>query len=264
MTEREKNEKYLKNLSDHTLTDHQASILTKGLKFIETPVINENKIRQQLLRDFEQLARRMRLRYIFHGNDKEPHPFHVRSNWIPPVQPSIALESYLENVKLSLAEIELAKPKHNLSYNEHKAVKELQKNTAINLKRADKGSTTVILDKQDKIQEAQVQLDNRDHYRPLENPMVTETLQKVNELITELHNGKHIDDITKKWLSQTPNPPRIPIFYTFSPQTFPVDPLYRAAKDRLKGYHPLWTIYYSLLLKNKNRILKIRLISSTL
>ena len=43
-----------------------------------------------------------------------------------------------------------------------------------------------------------------------------------------------------------------------------VDPLYRASKDPLKGYHPLWTIYYSLLLKNKNRILKIRLLSSTL
>ena len=61
------------------------------------------------------------------GNDKEPHPFHVRSNWIPPVQPSIALESYLEHVKLSISEIEITKPKHNLSHNEHKAVKELQK-----------------------------------------------------------------------------------------------------------------------------------------
>ena len=156
----------------------------------------------------------MRLRYIFHGNDKEPHPFHVKSNWIPPVQPSIALERYLENIKLSLAEIEITKPKHNLSYNEHKAVKELQNNTAINLKRADKGTTTVILNKRDKIQEAQVQLDNRDHYRPLENPMVTDTLKKDNELIAQLHNGKHIDDMTEKWLSQTPNPPRIPIFYT--------------------------------------------------
>ncbi|CAH3136328.1 unnamed protein product, partial [Pocillopora meandrina] len=132
----------------------------------------------------------MRLRYIFHGNDKEPHPFHVKSNWIPPVQPSIALERYFENIKLSLAEIEITKPKHNLSYNEHKAVKELQNNTAINLKRADKGTTTVILNKRDKIQEAQ--------------------------LIAQLHNGKHIDDMTKKWLSQTPNPPRIPIFYTFT------------------------------------------------
>jgi len=53
----------------------------------------------------------MRLRYIFHGNDKEPHPFHAKSNWIPPVQPSIALESYLENVKLSISKIEITKPK---------------------------------------------------------------------------------------------------------------------------------------------------------
>ena len=34
--------------------------------------------------------------------------------------------------------------------------------------------------------------------------------------IAKLHDGKHIDDITKKWLSQTPNPPRIPIFYTLT------------------------------------------------
>ena len=150
--EREKNEKYLRNLLDHALTDHQVSVLAKGLKF-------------------QQLAGRMRLRYISHGNDKEPHPFHVKSNWIPPVQPSIALESYLEHVKLSISEIEITNPKHNLSRNEHKAVKELQNNTAINLKRVDKGSTTVILNKGDKIQEAQVELDNRDHYCPLENPM---------------------------------------------------------------------------------------------
>nr|XP_058953734.1 uncharacterized protein LOC131781097 [Pocillopora verrucosa] len=233
-TEREKNEKYLKNLSDNTLTDHQVSVLAKGLKFIETPVTNENKIRQQLLRDFEQFARRMRLRYIFHGNDKEPHPFHVKSNWIPPVQPSIALERYFENIKLSLAEIEITKPKHNLSYNEHKAVKELQNNTAINLKRADKGTTTVILNKRDKIQEAQVQLDNRDHYRPLENPMVTDTLKKVNELIAQLHNGKHLDDMTKKWLSQTPNPPRIPIFYTLTKIHKPLPPIAQKQKSYLK------------------------------
>ena len=214
ITEREKNEKYLKNLSDNTLTDHQVSVLAKGLKFIETPVTNENKIRQQLLRDFEQFARLMTLRYIFHGNDKEPHPFPVKSNWIPPVQPSIALESYLENVKLSISKIEITKPKCNLSHNEHKEVKELQKNTAINLKRADKGSTTVILNKRDKIKEAQVQLDNSDHYRPHENPMVTETLRRVTKLITQQHDGKHIDEMTKKWLSQTP--PRIPIFYTLT------------------------------------------------
>ena len=214
--ERETNEKYLKNLSDTPLTDDQVGVISKGLKFIPTPVTDKNKIRQQLLRDFEQFARRMRLRYMFHGKNKEPHPFHVKSNWTPPIQPSVALESYLEHVKVAISEINIEKPKYNLSRNQHAAVKELKNNAAINLKRADKGSTTVILNKTDKIQEAKVQLNNRDHYLPLEEPMVSQTLQRVNEVITQLHKGNHIDDMTKKWLTQTPNPPRIPIFYTLT------------------------------------------------
>ena len=109
--ERELNEKFLRNLSTHQLSDDQVNVLSKGLKFIPTPVTNKTTIRRQLLRDFEQFARRMRLQYIFHGQDKEPHPFHVKSNWMPPVQQSIALESYLESVKAQLAESESISPK---------------------------------------------------------------------------------------------------------------------------------------------------------
>ena len=107
----------------------------------------------------------------FHRNHKGKHPFHVKSNWIPPVQHSVALESYLENVKVRLAEITTQKPKYNLSRKEHIAVKELKHNTAINLKKADKGSTTVILNVTGKLQEGLVQLNNRDHYLPLENQL---------------------------------------------------------------------------------------------
>ena len=186
--EREENEKFLKNLSDHRLTDSQVSVLSKGLRFIPTPVTNGNEIKRHLLADFEHFARRMRLQYIFHGNNKGKHPFHVKSNWVPPVQPSVALESYLENVKVGLAEITVQKPKYNLSRKEHTAVKELKQNTAINLKKADKGSTTVILNITDKLQEGLIQLNNRDHYLPLEKPMVAETLQKAKEIISQLHN----------------------------------------------------------------------------
>ena len=98
-------------------------------KLIPTPVTEETKIRHQLLQDFEQFARRMRLQYIFHGQNKEPHPFHVKSNWIPPVQPSVALESYLESVKVQLAEIKTIKPEYNLSRNEFRAIAELKHNS---------------------------------------------------------------------------------------------------------------------------------------
>ena len=48
----------------------------------------------------------MRLKYIFHGKDiKEPHLFHVKSDWDPPDQPSVALETFPEEVKFEIANI---------------------------------------------------------------------------------------------------------------------------------------------------------------
>ena len=168
------------------------------------------------MRDFDQFARRMRLMYIFRGENNEPHPYHVKSAWELPIQRSVALESYLEEVKSDLAEIEITKPKNNLPPTEREALRALKRDTEINLKKADKGTTTVVMNTQDKIKEGQTLLDNKDNYRPLASPMVTETNHKVKQLITDLHNGDHIDDMTKKWLCQTPNPPRIPEFYSLT------------------------------------------------
>ena len=198
------------------ITDHEINLLSKGLKFIPTPLTKKQHIRRQLLQDFEQFARRMRLKYIFHGQNNKPHPYHVKSNWIPQVQPSVALESYLEEVKLQLAEIKLSQPKNNLSSKEREALQSLKRNKDLNVKKADKGSCVVIMDTENKINEGQTLLDNSKHYRPLDEPMVKETQYKVKQLIQELHENKNIDDMTKKWLSQTPSPPRIPIFYTLT------------------------------------------------
>ena len=160
----------------------------------------------------------MRLQFILQGQDNERHPFYVRSNWVPPVQPSVALETFLEEVKVDLAEIQLSKPKHNLPYNERMAIRELKRNSRseINIKKADKGTTTVVMNKQHKIREGQEQLDNRTHYLLLDIPMAESTQERVQRVIDTLYREKHIDDMTKKWLSQTPNPPRVPIFYTLT------------------------------------------------
>lgn len=158
----------------------------------------------------------MQLQFIFRDNDNNIHPFYVRSNWDPPVQPSVSLESYLEETKLQLAQIPITKPKQNLPKNELKAITELKNNPEINIKRADKGTTTVIMHKQEKTMEGQVQLDDRTNYIPLETPMVVDTHKKVKQITKELHQGGYIDEMTFKWLSQTPNPPRIPVFYTLT------------------------------------------------
>ena len=103
------NERFIKNLSNCEMTTDQINLLSKELKYIPTPSVKENAVRQRLLLDFKQFARRMRLRYIFHNKEKKQHPFQVKSDWEPPVQPSVALETYLEEVKVQLAEIKLIK-----------------------------------------------------------------------------------------------------------------------------------------------------------
>ena len=212
----EANKKHIKNLSNKKLSNDQINLLAKGLKFIPTPVTKHPQVKRQILRDFDKFARRMRLMYIFHGQDSEPHPFHVKSTWEPPIQRSVALESYLEEVKSELADLKLTKPKNNLLPTERMALKALKRDNEINIKKADKGTTIVVMNAQDKKQEGQIQLNNINHYRPLETPMVAETKHKVQQLINDLYHGTHIDEITKTWLCQTPNPPRIPEFYTLT------------------------------------------------
>ena len=158
----------------------------------------------------------MRLKYIFHGNNKEPCPFHVKLDWDPPVQPSVALETFLEEVKFELASIKLNRPIDNLSQGQRNALIELSRDQNIVLKKGDKGTTTVIMNKTEKLDEGQVQLDDIYNFQPLGKPTVGSTTKKVHRLIQSLLQEGHIDDMTAKWLSLTPDPPRIPVFYTLT------------------------------------------------
>ena len=72
------------------------------------------------------------------------------------------------------------------------------------------------MNRPDKIAEGQIQRENEENYRPLATPVVEETSARVEKLITALHHNDHIDTMTRKWLSQTANPPRIPEFYTLT------------------------------------------------
>ena len=49
---------------------------------------------------------------------------------------------------------------------------------------------------------------------PLDKAMVESTARKANALIKSMLQEGYIDQMTAKWLSHTPNPPRIPVFYT--------------------------------------------------
>ena len=103
-----------------------------------------------------------------------------------------------------------------MSRKEQKALNTLEQNKDLNFKKADKGSTLVVMDKHDKIQEGQVQINDLNNYKPLDKPIVRDTHTKVSCLISELRHDNYIDDMTRKWLPQTPNPPQIREFYTLT------------------------------------------------
>ena len=82
----------------------------------------------------------MRLKYVFHGKNKEIHPFLcLNPTGNPLVRPPVGLESYMEEVKSHLAEIEITKPKCNLSVKKHQTLTEIKQNTDINMKKAGQG-----------------------------------------------------------------------------------------------------------------------------
>ena len=132
----------------------------------------------------------MWLQFIYHGKDKNVHPFYVKSNWEPPVQQSVTLESYLEEIKIQLAHTPITKAIPNLPLNERKAMTQLKNNSEINVTKADKGTTTVIINTLNKTQEGQTLLDNGNNYTPLEDPMARATFQKVKKNSRRTTSGK--------------------------------------------------------------------------
>ena len=101
---------------------------------------------------------------------------------------------------------------------QRRALKELinVNNKEIILKKADKGRTTVVMNGENKINDGQKQLDDRNNCQPLDEPMVRDTSQRVKHLIDALHQVGCIDEMTVKWFNLTPNPPRSPVFYTLT------------------------------------------------
>ena len=63
------------------------------------------------------------------------NPFHVKSTSQPPVQNSVALENYLDEIKLALALTVFRPQIDNISASERNATRALERNSKMNLKK---------------------------------------------------------------------------------------------------------------------------------
>ena len=177
------------NLSDHTLSDSELSLLSKGLTFVDTPpppdlgLIMEDiqkfhiSIKRHLaigkLPSYTQDATERINSSTPFGNQKFRNP----SKWNPP-SPAIVEHMALLNESAILKSEPHKLTKRNLTSAEYKAKTSLTKNDSIVIKKADKGSAVVVQNKSDYISEGLRQLSDRNFYR----------LQEEN--LTNIHNSQ--------------------------------------------------------------------------
>ena len=116
------------NLSHQALTEHEISVLDKGLNFVPTP---EKLDRLQIKIDLERLGRdvNLNLRKYFKDNPTpafaEKPTFKVPSTWTPPIR-DVELEFYLREIEDKLLSInESGKSYPNLSRDEREALHSL-------------------------------------------------------------------------------------------------------------------------------------------
>ena len=216
---------YIKNLSNVTLSDLEVQILSKNLKFVPTP--DPPKTRD-LIKDFNDLARRMRNRlWAFENKAKPKHEMFTIKKQFQTDAPSdnIALENYLTATKIEIANLHRSKRfsreemlknavqniyhnkqfrrrlKGNFSCKLKKVLQKLQKNNNIVIKKSDKGNCTVVTDREQYIKEGKRQLNSCAHYMQIEDDVTNNVCKLVHNTLTNLCKKGEICEKTLKYLS---------------------------------------------------------------
>ncbi|CAG2207140.1 unnamed protein product [Mytilus edulis] len=190
--------------SRENLTNYEILVLAKGLKFIPSPDVKY--IKQNLLRDFDELGRKMRCKYHFSDktNADTNHPFRIKSGF----KPSLAnntIENYLFATKMEICRLKINKVRNNLSKHERAALKTLRSNNNIIIKKADKNSSTVVLDKNLYIKQTLNFLNNSICYEQIHEFNTNKISETIQKMIKQLHKKEYIDDITYKYLANNAN-----------------------------------------------------------
>ena len=139
--------------------------------------------------------------------------FLPKSTWTPNDEniPLEVLET-IKNINTDLSKLKIPHHQNNLKDNEIKALKNIKQIPDIIIKSADKGSATVIMDRQNYINEGYRQLGDTRYYEKIPNPIFPETKLKVHEILKDLLD-KHIISEKQFEYLKPPDEPRPRIFY---------------------------------------------------
>lgn len=208
-------DKLVINLTKHfKLTEAQRTLLGRGLNFIPTKGTNKQIVEQSRF-DLQQYHRRLKLAaYFENSRECERLPFIYKSSWAP-VQAQIphTITALIQSdIRYFNTRFKIHHVPPNLSREEVRALDELVNNKHIVIKPADKGSSIVILDREQYLWEGYRQLNDPKYYTKLTHPIYPNTVPIVNKIILTLHEKKFINLKQKHYLMGDAVP-RARLFY---------------------------------------------------
>ena len=222
------------NLSKVPLTNHELSLLEKGLNFCpSTKDVNT----EELLDDTFAYCRKLRLKHHFGGSptenggqtlseedkksnvDDERCPmkstysnpyFNPPTKYTPP-----NLEKYIAATKTSIVNL-ISKSSacgSNLSTSERETLESLKMRTDITITSADKGGKVVVMDKEMYINQCQTQLENPEFYQMIDNDSTHQIANEIQSEVSDMLTNNIISKKESLLLTENLNKPRLPIFY---------------------------------------------------
>ena len=196
------------NLSSRRLSIYELSVLGKGLNFCPTPSkFDHGPIKESI----DKFFRKCSLKLFFENpqNDQEFPDNHenpafehqdmkLASKFSPPMPSNLELIHYLicEEI-LSYNQVNSSR---NLSNTQLSALSSLRNDEHIIIKKADKGSNIVIMDKTDYVKEVHRQLNDKNYYRKLTHDTSDLYRAQANMIITDMFANKEITEKTYKYL----------------------------------------------------------------
>jgi hypothetical protein len=213
------------NLSSHQLTEHETSLLSRGLNFCPVPgPINETKLSEEL----DNFARSLRIKEHFGSKEVEggdevssysdsedtcDYRFVKKSKWVPKPNKNVTLESFIDNVKSDI--LRTAKVNtdtfDNLTPGERTVLQNLRSNEDIIIKPADKGSSVVVMDKSAYIREVECQLSDDRFFYKLDKDPTKQFSDEIQNKLNNMYDNGDIDEKTLKYL--IPDSPKPGRFY---------------------------------------------------
>ena len=191
------------NLSDRELSEAELSVLGKGLTFVPS----KRQPVAQLVAELKEWERLMRLREYWDGQEEgmngredDIDSKYKQKRWTPPKGRDPWLDLHLEEVSASVVRGLRKKGKSNLSRAEDEALISLLKDDSIIIRPADKGSSFVLMNKDDYITRLAEEVEEGDGYEQISGDITSSVARKVSKAAARLEEKGYIGKNQRRYL----------------------------------------------------------------